>query len=208
MTDTTQLAEYSDAEFDVEEVGPSTGPAASSQRVASFMIGDPPGRRRGETDPDPVAVERAVRSKAKPRAKLFDMSDAKDAQEYADLEQRSLVSSEVKLTKIREVTDGVKYSLFICWIEFEKDEEVIREDVESDLRDRKAKLLASIEPASKAATKAPDKPDRCKGTTGKGSPCTRKQRVGDYCKTHAPKPRKSVPMDAPPPTHSSLGSTA
>ena len=180
---------------------------AEFENAASFLVGEPPGRQRGETDPDPLAVEKALRAKAKPHAKLFQMDNNDDAQAYADLEQRSLTSGEVKLTKIREVTDGVKYSLFICWLEFEKPPEVIREKIEMVMREKKAAFLRSIEkpkPKKEEGTAA----EACEAMTGKGTRCTRKRKVGQFCGIHVPKTPAAVPMDAPPPSHVSLGDTA
>jgi hypothetical protein len=201
-----KLEELSDAEFEVVEVeGPLGGPAAAIENAASFMVGEAPGVRRGELDPDPVAVEKALRSKAKPRAKLFQMEDAAHAQEYADLEQRSLTTGEVNITKIREVTDGVKYSLFICWLEFPKPPEVLRETIEMVMREKKAAFLQSIEKPRKKKESA--EAEACEAMTGKGSRCTRKKKVGQFCGMHVPKSPAAVPMDAPPPSHVSLGDT-
>jgi hypothetical protein len=206
VTDKT-LEQLSDAEFEVVEVeGPSSGPAAAIKNAASFMVGEAPGVRRGELDPDPVAVEKALRGKAKPHAKLFQMENQEHAQEYADLEQRSLTSGEIRITKVREVTDGVKYSLFICWLEFEKAPEVLRETIEMVMREKKAAFLQSIEAPRKK--KEISEEETCEAMTGKGSRCTRRKKVGQFCGIHVPKALAAVPMDAPPPSHIPLGDTS
>lgn len=211
MPETKRLPEYSDAEFVVEEIGEGVGPDAASSRVASFLIGDPPEVRRGETDPDPIALERQIRSKAKPRCRMFHLADQVEAQAWADLEHEALVEGTAKIQKIKEVTDGVAYSLVVQWLEFEKPAEVVREDIEFVMREKKLELLRSITPEQTTrgtATMKAQSTDKCQGKTRRGKPCQRKKKIGDYCKAHAPKPRKAIAMDAPPPTHAPLGGTA
>lgn len=199
-----KLEELSDAEFEVVEVdGPVSGPSAAIKNAASFMIGEAPDVRRGDLDPDPVAVEKALRSKAKPHARFFQMENSEDAQAYADLEQLSLTTGEITITKVREVTDGVKYSLFICWLEFPKAPEVLRETIEMVMREKKAAFLLTIETPRKA--KEIPEEEVCEAMTGKGSRCTRRKKVGEFCKMHVPKSPAAVPMDSPPPSHISLG---
>jgi hypothetical protein len=204
------LERFSDADFDVAEVAPFVGPEAAAARVASFVIGDPPEKRLGADDIDPVEVAKAVRLKAKPRALLFQMEDPDQAQAYADLEHRFLTTGEIQITKTREITDGKTYSLFVCWLQFEKDQEVVKELVENHLREKKQSLLARLTVQRRTELSTGPTVDEvlCISTTKNGSPCKAKRKVGKFCGRHVPAPKEAVPMDAPPPTHTPIGITA
>jgi hypothetical protein len=205
-----KLERFSDAEFDVAEVGPFSGPEAAAQRVASFVLGDPPEKQLGADDIDPVAVAKAVRLKAKPRALLYQMEDPEQAQAYAELEHKFLTTGEIEITKTREITDGKTYSLFVCWLEFEKDQEVVKELVENELREKKQALLAKLTEQRKTElSTGPTVGDTlCTANTKRGSPCKAKRKSGEFCGRHAPAPKEAVPMDAPPSSHAPIGVTA
>ena len=216
---TGDVSAFSDDEFEVEEIGsPKTGPAAAIEKAASFLIGEGPERRKhGDTGPDPVLLERRVLLKGTPKAKLFTMSDAALAQEYAELEHRSKTTGEVNITKIKELMSGTNYALFITWIEYPKPEEVIRERVEGTMREKRAKFLRSVNEQRQRDLGTGPKADdddgvSCTAKTARKKPCRAKRKKGTlFCGRHAP-PKvvepEPVPMDSPPPTHVPLGSSS
>lgn len=204
----TYVESSSDGDFEVTEVGP-VGPAAAASKVASFMIGEPPSRRPGDLSPDPVALEKAVLSKGRPKAKLFKMSDPALAQEYADLEHRMKTSGEVAFQKVKEIVGDSDYALFVCWIEYEKPVEEIREQTEGVMKEKKAALLRSLQDQrDEMEGKKPEKIDdvQCTATTAKKTRCRSKRKPGmDVCGRHVPPEPVAVAMDAPPVTHRPLG---
>ena len=121
-------------------------------------------------------VNRGVVSRSKRRSRLFDFSVKLDCDDYADLMHKIDMGLAIERRK-KDLTDGIKFALFIEWMELEKEVEEVRAEA-AGLAD---KVLGAIQ-AKREGANAAKKEKRKR---------TKKERA----------PPVVVEMDELPPTH-------